>query len=277
MVIRQAVAAVGVLVGVSLVASAQPAPPAAPAPTPAALAFQAASSAARGATVANVVPSTFRMQLVVDNRFKQLVKGTDGSEGPDPRNRTGKIHCLVCEYGLSPVVAIFVRADVKELKANSGLSKLIKGTDALIPKYRSDKLAAFTAYLKLDGGSKVVTVKGPDGSEEKVEAAKEYPDDEKRDVYAKDLRDYATVVGADNVPFGLSPTSSPSIASFGIDEGTQVTVIIYNRVRMAQRWELKADDLTDEKVAEILNATEEMITGKKAAPSAPPKEPPSKD
>jgi hypothetical protein len=28
-----------------------------------------------------------------------------------------------------------------------------------------------------------------------------------------------------------------------VDEGTQVTVIIYNRVRMAQRWELKLDDL----------------------------------
>jgi hypothetical protein len=273
MLIRYAVAAFGVLAGVAMVARAQPPAPASPAPTPAALAFQAASNTARGATVANVVPSTFRMQLIVDNRFKQLVKGTDGTEGLDPRNRTGKMHCLVCEYGLSPVVAIFVRSDLKNAKATDGLAKLIKGTDALIPKYRSDKLAAFTAYLKLEGGTKVVTVKGPDGNEDKVTAAKEYPDDEKRDLYAKDLKDYATAVSADNVPIGLAPTTSPSVTAFGVDEGTQVTVIIYNRVRMAQRWELKLEDLTDEKIGEILNATEEMITGKKSAPPPPPAPP----
>lgn len=261
MTIRHAVAALGVLAGAALVAPAQPAPPTPP--TPAATALLAASSTARGATIANVVPATFRMQLVVDNRFKQMVKNTDGSESRDPRNRTDKMHCLVCEYGLSPVVAIFVRSDLKNAKATDGLGKLIKGTDALIPKYRSDKLAAFVSYLKLDGGSKLVTVKAPDGGEEKVEAAKEYPDDEKRDIYAKEVRDFATAVNADNVPFGLSPTSSPFVAAFGIDEGTQVTVIIYNRLRMAQRWELKMDDLTDVKIAEILNATEEMIVGKK--------------
>src|SRR2546429_374810 len=149
MTIRHAVAALGMLAGAALVAPAQPTPPPPSAPTPAALALSAASTAARGATVANVVPSTFRMQLVVDNRFKQLVKNTDGSESPDPRNRTGKIHCLVCEYGLSPVVAVFVRSDLKGVDAGTGLGKLIKGTDALIPKYRSDKMAAFAAFLKL--------------------------------------------------------------------------------------------------------------------------------
>ncbi len=262
MMIRHAVAAFGVLAGAALVAPAQPAPTT-PAPTPTATALSAASTAARGATVANVVPSTFRMQLVVDNRFKQTVKNTDGSESLDPRNRTGKLHCLVCEYGLSPVVAVFVRSDLKTAKATDGLGKLIKGTDALIPKYRADKLSSFAAYLKLEGGSKLVTVKGPDGGEEKVEAAKEYPDDEKRDVYAKDVRDFATALNADNVPLGLAPTTSPFIAAFGVDEGTQVTVLIYNRLRMVQRWELKMDDITDQKIAEILNATEEMITGKK--------------
>src|SRR6266545_2924238 len=213
MMIRHAVAAFGVLAGAALVAPAQPAPTT-PAPTPTATALSAAATAARGATVANVVPSTFRMQLVVGNRFKQTVKNT-------------------------------------------------KGTDALIPQYRAHNLSSFAAYLKHEGGSKLVTVKGPDGGEEKVEAAKEYPDDEKRDVYAKDVRDFATALNADNVPLGLAPTTSPFIAAFGVDEGTQVTVLIYNRLRMVQRWELKMDDITDQKIAEILNATEEMITGKK--------------
>lgn len=256
MTIRHAVAVLGVLVGVKLAAPAQDAPPA---PSPAADAIAAAAAVARGTTVANVVPSTFRAQLVVDNRFKQPVKNPDGSESRDPRNRTDKLHCLVCEYGLAPTVAIFVRSDPKDADANKGLGKLIKGVDSLIPKYRSDKLGTFAMFLKLEGGEKVVSVKAPDGSEEKVEAAKEYPDDEKRDVYAQDITAFAGTLNADNVPFGLAPTTSPSIRAFGIGEATPVTVIIYNRLRMVQRWDLKPDDITDEKITEILNATEQMI------------------
>jgi hypothetical protein len=264
MTIRHAVAALGLLSCAALVTRGQePAPKTPPAPTPKDLAVTAATTVARAATVANVVPAPFRAQLVVDNRFKQPIKNPDGTESPDPRNRTNTMHCLVCEYGLSPTVAIFVRSDLKGADAASGLGKLIKGTDALIPKYRGDKLSAFVMYLKLDGGPKLVTVKAPDGSDEKVEAAKEYPDDEKRDVYAKELRDFATALAADNVPFGLAPTTAPSVTAFNINEGTPITVVIYNRLRMARRWELKWDELTDEKIGEILAATEEMIGGKK--------------
>jgi hypothetical protein len=179
------------------------------------------------------------------------------------------MHCLVCENGLSPVVAVFVRSDLKGLGANSGLGKLIKGTDALIPKYRSDKLAGFAMFLKLEGGTKLVTVKKPDGTEEKVEAPKEYPDTEvdKREAAVKEVADFAAAVGAENVPFGLAPTTSPSITAFAIGDETPVTVIIYKGLRMAQRWELKTDDLTDAKVGEILDATEEMITGVKKPPT----------
>lgn len=260
MTIRHVVVAFGVLAGAALAAPGQEPEPKKSPLSPTATALSATATVVRGATVANVVPSSFRAQLVVDNRFKTMVKNQDGTESPDPRNRTGKIHCLVCEYGLAPVVAIFVRSDLKDAKATDGLGKLIKGTDALIPKYRSDKLAAFTMYLKLEGGTKLV--KALDGSDEKVPAPKEYPDDENRDAHAKHLRDFATAVTADNVPFGLAPTTSPAIASFAIDDATPITVVIYNRLRMAQRWELKADDLTDDKIREILGATETMISGK---------------
>jgi hypothetical protein len=261
MTIRHAVAAFGVLAGAALAAPGQEPEPKKKGPSPTDITFSAVASVTRGATVANVVPATFRAHLVTDNRFKAMVKNPDGTESRDPRNRTGNIHCLVCEYGLSPVAAVFVRSDLKDAKATDGLGKLIKGIDGLVPKYRSDKLAAFTMYLKLEGGNKLV--KSPDGGEEKVNAPKEYPDDENRDVHAKHLRDFATAVAADNIPFGLAPTTSPSIVAFGIEETAPITVVIYNRLRMAQRWELKPEDLTDEKIGEILNATELMITGKK--------------
>lgn len=255
--IRQFVAAFGVLAGAALVAPAQD-PPEPPSKTTLD-AFAAAAAAARGAGIANVVPGSFRAQLVVDNRFKAPVKNADGSTSPDPRNRTGKIHCLICENGLSPTVAIFVRADIKGADANSGVGKLVKATDTLVPKYRSDKLCAYAMFLKLEGGSKLVKVKTPDGGEEEKTVDKEYPDDEKRDMHSQEVRTFFDALNADNVPFGLVPTESKALKDFAIGDATPVTVIVYNRLRMFQRWDLKPDEITDAKIGEIMAATEAMI------------------
>jgi hypothetical protein len=274
MAIRHAAVALGLLAAATLAAAQEPkSAPKGTTETAQDSALAAATAAVRGAGAANVVPGPFRAQLVVDNRFPPKARTGKGvtpkDEDRDPKDRTGKMHCLVCENGLSPVVAVFVRSDLKGQDAGSGLGKLIKGTDALIPKYRGDKLAGFAMFLKLDAGPKVVTVKKSDGSEEKVEATKEYPDTElvKRESLVKEVGDFAAALGADNVPFGLTPTASPSITAFGIGEATPVTVIIYKGMRMVRRWELKTDELTDDKVREILNATEEMVTGVKKAPS----------
>ena len=257
MMVRRTLAVLGLLAVAGFAARAQePAPE--PSVTPTIVA--AGRSVVRGTTNANVVPATFRAQLITDNRFKKVPPPKDESDR-DPRDRTGKIHCLVCEHGLSPVVAVFVRGNVSEVKVTDGLSKLLKGTDTLIPKYRSDKLASFVMFLKLEGGTKVVTVKGADG-DEKVAVDLEYPHDEMRDEKATEVRNYATLVAADNVPFGLAADKSGSLTAFAGGDAP-VTVIHNNRLRMVQRWEFKLEDLTDEKVTEVLAAVEEMIRGKK--------------
>src|SRR5437660_1362098 len=71
----------------------------------------------------------------------------------DPKDRTDKIHDLVTENGLAPVVAVFVRADAKTFGPESGLAKLTKALDAECrkPKNRADKLAAFVVFLKVEG------------------------------------------------------------------------------------------------------------------------------
>ena len=228
----------------------------------------------------DVIPSTFRMFLVTDKRFEplkdaegNLLKGPDGKEVPSPKNRTGKIHCLVCEYGLNPTVAVFVRADAKGLDPASGVGNLVKKLNALVPKYRADKLGAFVAFLRLDfdgkPGTKVVTVKTkrPDGTEteEKIEQDQEYPDDEKRDEYARAIAEFEAKLPAPNVPFGLAAEKSKAVSAWKIAEGDEVTVIFYQRMRVVgQPWRFaKAADLTDAKADEIVKSVEAAITGKK--------------
>ncbi|HSQ58522.1 MAG TPA: hypothetical protein VLM40_22570 [Gemmata sp.] len=230
----------------------------------------------------DVVPSTFRMFVVTDNRFEPLkddegkpLVGPDGKSVPNPKNRTGKIHCLVCEYGLNPTVAMFVRPDVAALGgADGGVGKLIKQVNALIPKYRADKLGAFAAFLRLDfdgkPGTKIVTVKVKQANgteiEQKVEEYKEYPDedDQKRDKYAESIRNFEKDLSVPNVPFGLAPEKSKTISEWKIADTDEVTVILYHRMRIiGQPWRFaKAADVTDAKIAEIIKATEAEITGK---------------
>ena len=225
---------------------------------------------------ADVVPSTYRMFMVTDKRFEPLkddegkpVIGADGKPVQNPKNRTGKIHCLVCEYGLNPTVAVFVRADAKAVGPDGGVGKLVKQVNAMVPKHRAEKLGAFVAFLRLDfegkAGTKVVTVKTkrPDGTEaeNKVETDQEYPDDEKRDAYAKDIADFEAALAVPNVPFGLAPEKSKANAAWKIGDADEVTVIFYQRMRIVgQPWRFaKAADLTDAKVAEIVKGIETAL------------------
>lgn len=217
---------------------------------------------------ADVVPSPFRAFLVTDTRFPP-VKTPDGQVTTDPRNRQGKLHCLVCENGLAPVVAIFVRSDPKALAPNGGVAKLTKNLDALIPKYRGDKLAGFLMFLRLQGGTKVVTVKTKqaDGTEveTKVEQDMEFPDDEKRDQYVATIKEFANALNTPNVPFGLAAEKSKALTAWGVTDTDEVTVVVYNRMRMVgQPWRFAKDsDLTDAKIDEILKSVESAISGKK--------------
>ena len=150
-----------------------------------------------------MVPSTFRAFLVTDSRFPPLKEGEgkDAKERPNPLNRAGKIHCLVCENGLAPVVAVFVRPEAKAFGAESGLAKLASGINGLIPKYRSDKLAGFVMFLNLDGGKKAIKIPGAEGgTETALTVDQEYPDDEKRDTYTAQIREFANAVNTPNVP-----------------------------------------------------------------------------
>ena len=204
------------------------------------------------------VPGTFRAFLVADGRFPPKVPEPKRAEDRDPRDRTRKMHDLVTEYGLSPVVAVFVRADPKELEA-SGVVKLVRAVDKKIPAYRADKLAGFVQFLRVEGEAKAVTLTAPDGTTRQVELDAEFPDDEKRDVYAGEVEQLAKAAAAPNVPFGLAPAAGKAADAWGLKAADEVTVVIYSRMRVAKRWTFPAAGPTDEQVAEVIKETEAMI------------------
>lgn len=235
------------------------------------------------------VSTTFRAFIVADDRWPPEVDSKTQKKTPDPKDRTNKIHDLVTENGLNPVVAIFVRTDLDRLKGDATAGRFAAGKLALEVNnlltdkahnglYKGARLAGFVMFLRLDffeavlddqgnvkksdkqtGFTKLVAVKGADGTETKVEMDKEYPDDEFRDDYATKVRDLSNAVKAPYVPFGLAAQQSKAIAKLGIKPETEVTVLVYDKLKIAGRWEFGAEGPTDEQIKEVIDATKEMV------------------
>ena len=203
------------------------------------------------------VPATFRAFLVADGRFPPKVSPPVKAEDRDARDRTRKMHDLVGENGLSPVVAVFVRSEPTDL-AGSGVLKLAQALDKKIPEYRGDKLSGFVHFLWLDAPEKVVAL--PEAGDAKsVTLDGEFPDDEKRDEHADAVLKLSNEAKAPNVPFGLVPGKGKMIDAWGLKAEDKVTVVLYNRMRVKERWTFPAAGPTDEQVATIVKAAEEVI------------------
>ncbi|HXD87413.1 MAG TPA: hypothetical protein VN641_13035 [Urbifossiella sp.] len=202
-----------------------------------------------------LLPGPFRSYIVVDDRYPPKVAGSTNPDDRDPKDRTNKMHCLVCENGLNPVAAIFIREDAKKLTPTGGVGKLATELNKLLqmPDYRGAKLGAFAIFLKVEGMPKSVVVTNPDKTQTTLDLDAEYPDDEKRDVYAGEIRDLAGGIKAPNVVFGLAPAASTAAKSWGIAETDEVTVVVYNHFRIAKRWTFKAESgPTDDEVKQII-------------------------
>jgi hypothetical protein len=219
-----------------------------------------------------VIPASFRAYLVTDTRFPPI-KTPDGKEQTDARIRAGKIHCLVCENGLAPVIAVFVRPK-GAISANpevfKGVEDLIVKTNRLISdtRYRAYKLASFVMFLRLESGTKEVTVKAKKDNvdvEDKVKEDLEFPDEDdiKRAEYIEDIKKFAAAVNSPNVPFGLAAEKSKALEKWRIKDEDAVTVVLYHKMRVVNSWAFKNLDELSGSVNTIIKATEDLLSEKR--------------
>ena len=184
---------------------------------------------------ANAIPSTFRSFIVLDKR----------TDAKDPLNRTNKIHCLVCENNLNPVVAVFARSQpTKDAGADDSLTKLTVGLAKLVAldKSKAQNFAAFAIFPTLD---------------------KEFQSDDKRDLFAAAIRTWGEAIGVGGVVLGLTGQSSEAVKNWNLEKDNDITVVLYHRMKMVQKpWTFGEGKMTDADVKAILTATEAEL-GKK--------------
>jgi len=260
-----------------------------------------AKDAATTGQKGELVPSPFRAYIVEDGRlpaninddanahaiFLDAIKINDRSErtrfvdqkgGSDPKlrrsidewlsaysalNRKDAMHCLVCENGLNPVVAIVIRQDAAQVGDKTGVGQLAFELNKLLqlPDYRGAKMTAFVIFLNVQGPPKSVTVVGADKSQSMVELDAEYPDDEARDQYATKIREKAAAIQAPNVVYGLGPVKSKAATAWGIGDDDKVTVVLYNHIRVVDRWKFGEAGPSDDEVKQIIAATKRSVLG----------------
>ena len=184
---------------------------------------------------ANTIPSTFRSFVVLDKR----------TDAKDPLNRTNKIHCLVCENNLNPVVAVFARSQpTKEAGIDDPQSKLTVGLAKLltVDKYKAQNFASFLIFATLD---------------------KEFQSDDKRDLFAAAIKTWGEATAVGGVVLGLTGQTSEAVKNWNLEKDNDITVVLYHRMKMVQKpWTFAEGKMTDADVKAILAATEAEL-GKK--------------
>ena len=116
----------------------------------------------------------------------------------------GRQHCLVCEFGLSPVVAVFARepADGKDAVLSTLLAKL----DDTVSRYKDDNgLGGFAIFLSPDGRNSVYNT-------EEKDAGKIVEEELARTALVKRLKDRADKLK--NVVIAFYPEDGPKYNQF---------------------------------------------------------------
>lgn len=189
------------------------------------------------------IPAGFRSYIVTDERYAPRPT-TDGKPGErDPRDRTNRMHDMVTELGLKPTLAIFTR---NPPSADSPIAQLIKRVGELP-----------VAQKKLLDRGKPISLINPFVIF--LSLQKEYPEDEARDVEAQKVRDLATALKAPAVVYGLAASKSPQTDAWKIDANQDTVVILYNRMKTVQRWDVPAGQtLSEEQIQQILAAANQV-------------------
>ncbi|MCS7022179.1 MAG: hypothetical protein NZ703_10425 [Gemmataceae bacterium] len=208
---------------------------------------------------AAAVPGPLPAFIVYDGRFPPIMQ--DGKTERDPRDRTNRIHCFVCEYGLAPTFILFLRADPKQITADSPMGQLIRDLDTLLSKHRADKLSGLIVFLRTEAGEKAVKLTDATGQETTIAADKEYPDDENRDRYVREIRDWIQALKLTNVPVALAPLTSKTIKAWNVQDQDAAALVVYRRLKLvAPMWHWPTlNDLNAEQIKTILQTVMESV------------------
>jgi hypothetical protein len=141
----------------------------------------------------------------------------------------GDPHCLVCEYGLRPVAAVFARSVPETGKP---LHNLLLKLDETVGKNQASEFRSFAVFLRQDYAAE----------ETRQDLVKNLEN------VAKDLKQVILCVGGAEGP-----------EKYNINKDAEVTVLLYYKHKVVANFAFEKEKLTDKDVAAIVGAFEKTI------------------
>src|SRR5262249_32505563 len=141
----------------------------------------------------------------------------------------GNPHCLVCEYGLDPVMAIFARQRSEALKS------LLEKADAVLERQRGPRLRGFAVILSDD-----------------------FVKEESRKKLMKDVAEWATEFK--RVVVSIDGPSGPE--KYNLNKDADLTVLLYRKHKVFANFAFAKDEFKDTDIEMILAAVDKMAAAK---------------
>jgi hypothetical protein len=145
----------------------------------------------------------------------------------------GSPHCLVCEYGLKPVVAVFTREIPSE---GQPLMDLLKKLDEAVAQHQKAELQSFVVFL-----------------------SKDYNEEAPRKKLVKSLEALASSRWKQLVA-SVGPPEGPE--NYNLNKDAEITVLLYYKHKVAANFAFAKDKLTDKEVTAIVSAVNNFVPKK---------------
>lgn len=162
-----------------------------------------------------------------------VVSGLAPGQRPGPYSsvvavgtQRGTSHCFICETADRPAVIVFAR------RPSAALGKLVRGLDKALAAHKSAELRAWVTFLSDD--QPALDPKVVKWSQEQAVTA---------------------------VPLSIFEDLGGPPA-YRLHRDADVTVLLSVKQKVAQNFAFRADELTDERIAEVLKAVAALAGGK---------------
>jgi hypothetical protein len=165
--------------------------------------------------------------------------------------KEGQYHCLVCEYGLQPVVLILAREP--KVGRESPLMQLLKRVDEAIGKDQNSSLRGFVVFLSPDASSSVTEAglaedkRTKDPDKLVAEAVKRQELTERLEKLAAPLK---------NLVATYYPEAGPP--KYNLSDKADVTVILYHKYKVLANHAFGEGQLTEQQIDPIMQGINEL-------------------
>lgn len=169
----------------------------------------------------------------------------------------GRPHCLVCEYGAFPVVAIFATepADGKD----GPLTALLQKLEEAIPRQDEFKLRGFVIFVSPAARPNPVVKKDDDGDKLSEELADQ--------AAAREALHARLTARAEKLKSVVVACAVPdAVKAYKLHPKAQTTVLFYRKLKVIDNYAFQADMMTEEDAAKIVEKVEKTLRDSKKRP-----------